>query len=152
MEKIMNLQLLAEVNTNVTTDPGLSAENKTFYDMALIQEASPNLIHDQFAQKHPIPKNGGKVIEFRKFAPLTKALTPLTEGVTPEGKSLDDLFDSLFLNSGSFFSLFAGGAAQHLLGPGNDLVTVGSGNIDSADNGSGGSQDLHNDGKSFHFS
>ena len=40
---IFNLQLLAEPNTNVTTDPGLSVENKTFYDMALIEEASPNM-------------------------------------------------------------------------------------------------------------
>lgn len=88
MEKNMNLQMLAEGNTNVTTDPGLSAENKTFYDMALIQEASPNLIHDQFGQKRPIPKNGGKKIEFRKYASLPKALQPLTEGVTPDGKKL----------------------------------------------------------------
>lgn len=84
----MNLQLFAEPNTNVTTDAGLSAENKTFYDMALIEEASPNLIHDQFGQKRPIPKNGGKKIEFRKYASLPKALTPLTEGVTPNGKKL----------------------------------------------------------------
>ena len=88
MKEIMNLQMLAEGNTNVTTDPGLSAENKTFYDMALIQEASPNLIHDQFGQKRPIPKNGGKKIEFRKYASLPKALQPLTEGVTPDGKKL----------------------------------------------------------------
>ena len=91
MEKFINIfsiQLLADLNTNVTTDPGLSVENKTFYDMALIQEASPNLIHDQFGQKRPIPKNGGKKIEFRKYASLPKALTPLTEGVTPDGKKL----------------------------------------------------------------
>ena len=77
-----------ENNINVTTDSGLSAENKTFYDMALIQEASPALIHDQFGQKRPIPKNGGKKIEFRKYASLPKALAPLTEGVTPDGKKL----------------------------------------------------------------
>ena len=61
---------------------------KTFYDMNLIDEAQPNLIHDQFGQKRPIPANGGKKIEFRKFASLPKALTPLTEGVTPDGKKL----------------------------------------------------------------
>ena len=88
MERILNLQLFAEVNTNVTTDPGLAAENKTFYDLALIQEAGPNLIHDQFGQKRPIPKHGGKKIEFRKYASLPKALEPLTEGVTPDGKKL----------------------------------------------------------------
>lgn len=84
----INLQLFAEMNTNTTLSPGLSAENKTFYDKTLLVEAQPLLVHDQFAQKRPIPKNGGKKIEFRKFASLPKALTPLTEGVTPDGKSL----------------------------------------------------------------
>lgn len=84
----INLQLFADMNTNVTTDSGLSVEMKEFYDMNLIDEAQPNLIHDQFGQKRPIPANGGKKIEFRKFASLPKALTALTEGVTPDGKKL----------------------------------------------------------------
>lgn len=86
---VMNLQLFAEMNTNTTLSAGLSVENKTFYDKTLLVEAQPLLVHDQFAQKRPIPKNGGKKIEFRKFASLPKALTPLTEGVTPDGKSLE---------------------------------------------------------------
>ena len=85
----INLQLFAEMNTNVTGDLGLSVENKTFYDMTLIDEAQAELVHDQFGQKRPIPKNGGKKIEFRKFAALPKALTALTEGVTPDGKKLN---------------------------------------------------------------
>ena len=84
---MFNLQLFA-VEVQTTMLDGLSAEMKTFYDMTLIDEASANLVHDQFGQKRPIPKNGGKTIEFRKFAPLAKATTPLTEGVTPNGKSL----------------------------------------------------------------
>ena len=84
----INLQLFAEANTNVTTDSGLSVEMKTFYDMTLIDEAQANLVHDQFGQKRPIPKNGGKTIEFRKFASLPKNTTALTEGVTPDGKKL----------------------------------------------------------------
>ena len=100
--KTINLQLFADTttHTNVTTDTrsgdydpvganGLSAEMKTFYDMTLIDEASAQLVHDQFGQKRPIPKNGGKTIEFRKFSSLPKATTPLTEGVTPVGKRLD---------------------------------------------------------------
>lgn len=84
---MFNLQLFAnEVQTTLLE--GLSAEMKTFYDMTLIDEAQAALVHDQFGQKRPIPKNGGKTIEFRKFAALTKALTPLTEGVTPDGKGL----------------------------------------------------------------
>lgn len=83
----VNLQLFANVvQTTLLSD--LSAEMKTFYDMTLIDEATANLVHDQFGQKRPIPANGGKTIEFRKFAPLAKATTPLTEGVTPDGKSL----------------------------------------------------------------
>ncbi len=101
----INLQLFAN-HLNVTTDTRntettpynadsvggantLSAEMKTYYDMRLIDEASAQLVHDQFAQKRPIPQNGGKTIEFRKFSPLPKAMTPITEGVTPDGKRLD---------------------------------------------------------------
>ena len=83
----LNLQLFA-ATVQTTLLEGLSAEMKTFYDMTLIDEATANLVHDQFGQKRPIPANGGKTIEFRKFAPLAKATTPLTEGVTPDGKSL----------------------------------------------------------------
>ena len=85
---LINLQLFANTVQTTLLD-GLSAEMKTFYDMTLIDEAQSNLVHDQFGQKRPIPKNGGKTIEFRKFAPLAKALTPITEGVTPDGKSLE---------------------------------------------------------------
>lgn len=76
------------LNTN-TMSGNLKAEDKTFYDRALIHMARPNLIHGQFGQKRNIPKNGGNQIEFRKFTPLGKATTPLTEGVTPDGQNLD---------------------------------------------------------------
>lgn len=82
-----DIQLFAD-SVQTTGAAGLSAEMKTFYDMTLIDEAQANLVHDQFGQKRPIPANGGKIIEFRKFAPLAKATTPLTEGVTPDGKQL----------------------------------------------------------------
>lgn len=85
---MINLQVFANV-VQTTLLEGLSVENKTFYDMTLLDEAQAALVHDQFAQKRPIPKNGGKTIEFRKFASLPKATTPLTEGVTPDGKSLN---------------------------------------------------------------
>ena len=86
--KNYNLQLFAEMNTNVTTSAGLSDEMKTYYSDYLIDNAMPKLVHDQFGQKHPIPKNGGKTIEFRKYSPLPKLTTPLEEGVTPDGQSL----------------------------------------------------------------
>lgn len=83
----INLQLFAN-QVQTTLLEGLSPEMKTFYDMTLIDEASANLVHDQFGQKRPIPANGGKTIEFRKFSSLPKATNPITEGVTPDGKSL----------------------------------------------------------------
>jgi len=79
---------------NATTSPpttgtgDLAPEMKTFYDKALITLAEPKLVHEQFAKKKPIPRNGGKTIEFRKFSKLPKALTPITEGVTPAGNKL----------------------------------------------------------------
>ena len=67
---------------------GLSAEMKTFYDKTLITLAGANLVHEQFGQKRPIPAGSGKTIEFRRFSSLPKALTPITEGVTPAGNKL----------------------------------------------------------------
>ena len=79
---------LFEGQTNVTTDAGLSGEMKTYYYATLIDNAEPELVHDRFAQKRNIPKGKGKEIEFRKYDPLPKALTPITEGVTPKGRKL----------------------------------------------------------------
>ena len=77
-----------ELNPNTTTDPGMSVEMKTYYSDYLIDLAEAELVHDQFGQKHPIPKNGGKTIEFRQYDPLPEQTTPLTEGVTPDGQSI----------------------------------------------------------------
>lgn len=89
MNKMVDIQRFAgNLNTNTTGTGTLSAEMKTFYDKTLIDEAEPELVHDQFGQERNIPKNGGKTIEFRKFTALPKATTPLTEGVTPDGRSL----------------------------------------------------------------
>lgn len=72
----------------VTDSDALSPEMKTFYDKTLITLAGANLVHEQFGQKRPIPKNGGKTIEFRKFSKLPKALKAITEGITPSGNKL----------------------------------------------------------------
>ena len=72
-----------------TGENGLSEEMRTYYADYLIDNAEPNLIHDQFAQKHPIPRNGGKTIQFRKYDPLPKLTSALSEGVTPTGQTLN---------------------------------------------------------------
>ncbi len=66
---------------------GLSAEMQTYYSDYLIDNAEPYLAHDLFAQKHRIPR-GAKTISFRKYDPLPKRMTPITEGVTPDGQNL----------------------------------------------------------------
>ena len=82
------LQLFAQL-PNTTASEGLSVEMKTFYEKRLIDQAEPRLVHDQFADFYPVPVGGGKTIEFRKYDSLPKATTPLTEGVTPDGQSLN---------------------------------------------------------------
>lgn len=84
----LNLKLFDGAPANTTTAEGMAVEMKTFYDRTLIENAEPELVHDQWAQTRDIPKNGGKTIEFRKYDQLPKALTPLTEGVTPEGQEM----------------------------------------------------------------
>ena len=83
----MNLRLF-DGNTNLTTSEGLTDEMKTYYSDYLIDMTEPNLVHDRFAQKRPIPENNGKRIEFRKYSPLPKLTVALEEGKTPDGQSL----------------------------------------------------------------
>lgn len=83
--------VLNQFDANVNTTTEMTAEMKKYYSDYLIDLVEPELIHDQFAQKHPIPKNGGKTVEFRKYDPLdtTPSKRELTEGVTPDGQALN---------------------------------------------------------------
>ena len=84
----LNLRMF-DGNTNKTTDTGMSAEMTKFYNENLIKEFKPQLVHSQFAQKRPLPKNGGKTVDFRKFESLPPIKTPLEEGVTPQGQKIN---------------------------------------------------------------
>lgn len=87
-----DLQRFADVmnaTTSNTSGNNLQPEVKQFYDRNLIRLAEPYLVHDRFGQQKPIPRGNGKTISFRKFSKLPKALTPLTEGVTPDGQALN---------------------------------------------------------------
>lgn len=87
----VNLALFdaGDSNMNTTASEGLSAEMRTYYSDYLIDLAEPELVHDQFGQKQPIPKGNGKEVQFRQYDSLPKALVPLVEGVTPKGQSLN---------------------------------------------------------------
>mgnify|MGYP003498662360 CR=1 FL=1 len=74
--------------TNTTSTSTLAPEIQTYYDKKLIDRLLPNLEYAKFAQKRPMPLNGGKTVQFRKFAALTPVSAALTEGVTPAGSAI----------------------------------------------------------------
>lgn len=85
MSKWLNLQLFAgNYNTNTTTQQSMSPTMKTFYDTALLENARAVLIFNQFGDHQ---KMKGNKVEWRKFNTFAKALTPLTEGVNPDGST-----------------------------------------------------------------
>ncbi len=76
---------------NITGENGdaLTNDLRVYYSDYLIDNAEPALVHAQFGQKRSIPKNGGKTVEFRRYSALPKASSPLTEGITPAGTSME---------------------------------------------------------------
>ena len=73
-----------EVNTR-----NFPTEITNFYSRVAVTTALPFLPFRKWGQKRPLPKNKGKVISFRRWGVLAPATTPLTEGITPTGSSLD---------------------------------------------------------------
>lgn len=93
------------VNTTISTleTTGL---NKTFFDKALLEYAKKKLVYAEYGVKKRIPKNHGKKIEMRRWVPfdVNDALAPLTEGVTPEGLTLDqDIVEAVIEQYGAYF-------------------------------------------------
>ena len=88
-----DIQLFANPNTQTTdkatTGNDLSPTMKTFYKTSLLENARNEHYYNQFGQKQPLPKNGGNKVEWRKFDTFKKAITPLTEGVTPDGNTVN---------------------------------------------------------------
>ena len=82
-------EIAVNYNTNTTKTSTLSPTIQTYYEKQLLANAKPNLVHNQFGQKKPSPQGSGKKITFRKFSKLAKATTALTEGVTPDGSSMN---------------------------------------------------------------
>ena len=91
-KNLFDIQLFADTQesaaANTTDSIGLSAEMKTYYEKRLLDNAEPNLVYNQFADKYPIPTGNGKTVEFRRFTPLRKNTSAITEGTTPAGSSL----------------------------------------------------------------
>lgn len=77
------------LNTITTGTSSISPTMQSYYDKKLLHDMTPLLKHTQFGQKRPIPQNNGKTIQFRKFTPFDPVTSELSEGVTPDGSSLE---------------------------------------------------------------
>jgi len=71
-----------------TTANNLNPTLKEYYVKTLLENSEPKLVYAKYGDQYPLPQGNGKRMEWRKFSKLGKALTPLTEGVTPQGTSL----------------------------------------------------------------
>lgn len=73
----------------LTTTTQIPAEVSNYYDRTLLVRVTPLLVHTKWAQIRDIPRKAGtKIIKFRRYGNLAANTTPLSEGVTPDGKQL----------------------------------------------------------------
>lgn len=72
----------------ITTTAQVPPEVRTYFDRLLLTLARPYFIYDMFAQKRTIPLNSGDQMVFRRYATLSAATVPITDGTTPPGDSL----------------------------------------------------------------
>ena len=77
--------------TNMTRTSDFTAPDQKpqqWYDKIMLAVLRQSIfLYDKFAQVRTVPKNPGtNTVNFRRIGKLQPATTPLTEGVTPEGK------------------------------------------------------------------
>ncbi len=75
-------------NDGSTVNPIAADFPAQYYSKTLLENSEPKLVYAKYGDEHPLPQGNGKRIQWRKFSKLAKALTPLTEGVTPDGNNL----------------------------------------------------------------
>lgn len=85
----MPLGFEENLNMNKTTSAGIQPLYQPVLNRHVLMVAKSDLVHSQFGQKAKIEKGKGKTVAWDKMSPLPKAVTPLTEGVTPEGVALN---------------------------------------------------------------
>lgn len=97
--KLPSLQFFADLQHNVpnplntstsvgTGTGAASTKPNAFYDKLLLNLlVQTDFHHSKFAQNRDMPARTGDTINFRKITKLEPSLTPLTEGITPEGQT-----------------------------------------------------------------
>lgn len=84
----LNVQQFAgNLNLNTTAiSTAPATKPSAYYDKVLLTVLRQTEFgFDKFSQKKSIPTGNGRTVNFRKLGKLAPALTPLTEGVTPDG-------------------------------------------------------------------
>lgn len=66
----------------------ISPRTAAYASTQLLTRALPYLIFEKFGQAKPLPDNKTKTVIFRRYNALANTPNPLSEGVTPTGKSL----------------------------------------------------------------
>lgn len=69
----------------ITTTSDVPTNIQGYYDKAKLHRALPLLLHDRFAERHPLPQNEGDRITMHRYGMLPPA-SRLKEGETPTGK------------------------------------------------------------------
>lgn len=77
-------------NLNRTTSPGVAPAVTQYYERTLLENMKPEMVHARDAQKRTLPLHNGKRVQFRRFTPFAAITTPLAEGVTPAGQTLEE--------------------------------------------------------------
>lgn len=73
------------VITSSTVSPAISE----YYDRVHLEVARPQLIYSKWSKKKRLKKGHGKQIKWRRPVPFDAATTPITEGITPAGRSME---------------------------------------------------------------
>ena len=77
------------LNFHTTGTPGTAPLFQQALNRHIVSRSKAKLVHHQFGQLTKIPKGKTKTITWDRMNPLPKAKTPLTEGVTPKGTSIN---------------------------------------------------------------
>ena len=77
-------------NLNYTYSAGVSPSVIQFYERTLLENMKPEMVHARDAQMRTLPLHNGKTVNFRRFTPFGAITTPLAEGVTPAGQTLEE--------------------------------------------------------------
>ena len=83
-----DIQAFADANVQTTATETLTEGMQRYYDTELLENAKEELFFNQFGKVQTLPEGNGKKVQWRKFDTFGKALTPLEEGVTPDGNTM----------------------------------------------------------------